>query len=143
MHVLGRDPQGEGFLSNYSALKPGDDHQAERVYIAPNVDWAKYTKMIVDPVMIWRGTEGRSRGLSQREAQIGELRQQNPHLEDALRQAQAASSAGADASSVAEYEAAKARIAELEQQLDAAKKENADLEEELEAAMAELEELQA
>lgn len=43
-------PQGVGFLSNYSNLKPGQQGQPQWVYVNPNVQWSKYTKVMIDPV---------------------------------------------------------------------------------------------
>lgn len=64
-----RHVEQEGFLSDYSVLKKGNEHQAEEVYVAEGVDWKKYDKVLLDPVTIWRGTESRSRGLSHEKAQ--------------------------------------------------------------------------
>ena len=42
-----------GFLSDYSALKPGGKDQALLVYIDPNVRWREYRAIMVDPVQFW------------------------------------------------------------------------------------------
>lgn len=44
-----------GFLSDYSQLKPGTEGQTLLVYINPNAQWSKYTKVILDPVQFWAG----------------------------------------------------------------------------------------
>jgi hypothetical protein len=45
--------QTTGFLSDYSELKPGKKDQMLLVYFAPDVDWAQYNKVILDPVQVW------------------------------------------------------------------------------------------
>ncbi len=35
----------------------------------PDVDWASYTKVLLDPVMLWRGDESRSDGVTAHDAQ--------------------------------------------------------------------------
>jgi hypothetical protein len=62
-------PQYTGFLPDYSLLQEGKKGQAERVYIKPDVDWAAYTKIMLDPVTIWRGKESQLNGISQQDAQ--------------------------------------------------------------------------
>lgn len=42
-----------GFLKDYSQLKPGAEGQTLLVYINPNAQWSKYTKVIIDPVQFW------------------------------------------------------------------------------------------
>ena len=39
-----------GCLGDYSQLQPGKEGQAALVYINPNAQWAKFTKVIIDPV---------------------------------------------------------------------------------------------
>lgn len=43
-----------GFLGDYSRLQKGGEGQAQLVYVAPQVTFSKYTKIIIDPVTIWR-----------------------------------------------------------------------------------------
>lgn len=62
-------PHYTGFLPDYSLLHEGKKGQAERVYIKPDVDWAGYTKIMLDPVTIWRGKESQLSGISQQDAQ--------------------------------------------------------------------------
>ena len=66
----GRVPKPAGFLSDYDRLVPGEGTQAERVWVRPDVAWADYDAILLDPVTIWRGTEARSRGLSGEDAQM-------------------------------------------------------------------------
>ncbi len=50
-----QDPSG--FLLDYSNLKEGGSGEAHLVYVDPNADWKTYTKIMIDPVQIWRGDE--------------------------------------------------------------------------------------
>lgn len=62
-------PKYTGFLPDYSLLRPGAAGQAERVYANPQAEWAKYTKVLLDPVTIWRGKGSQLKGVSQTDAQ--------------------------------------------------------------------------
>jgi hypothetical protein len=42
-----------GFLGNYSLLQPGGPGQANLRYVNPNVNWATYTKIMLEPVTFW------------------------------------------------------------------------------------------
>ena len=66
-----RDPDVNysGFLGDYSMLVKGGDKQAERRYVREGVDWASYDKVLLDPVMLWRGDQSREKGLSGHESQ--------------------------------------------------------------------------
>ena len=46
-----------GFLGDYSGLQKGGDGQALLVYVASQIEFSKYTKMIIDPVTIWRNAD--------------------------------------------------------------------------------------
>lgn len=53
-----RDVEEVGFLGNSaSLLEKGEDGDALRRYINPNADWRSYTKVILEPVMIWKDKE--------------------------------------------------------------------------------------
>ena len=58
-----------GFLTDYARLHKGNDHQAELVYVRPDVQWKRYDKMLLDPVTIWRSVNVGSKGVSQQDAQ--------------------------------------------------------------------------
>ena len=58
-----------GFLGDYSNLVKGDGEQAERRYLRPDVDWGSYDRVLLDPVMLWRGDESRHNGVSSHDAQ--------------------------------------------------------------------------
>ncbi len=62
-------PQYTGFLPDYSILQPGKKGQAERLYINPDADWAKYNKILLDPVTIWRGNASQLNNVSRADAQ--------------------------------------------------------------------------
>ena len=64
-----RNVQYSGFLGDYSKLVKGGDKQGQRRYVRPDVDWASYTKVLLDPVMLWRGDESRSDGVAAHDAQ--------------------------------------------------------------------------
>jgi len=46
-----------GFLKDYSLMKPGTGDQAKMLYIKPDVNWAKYTKVYIEPVELWKGDD--------------------------------------------------------------------------------------
>jgi len=46
-----------GFLGDYSKLHAGAEGQALMVYRAPNATIAHYTKIMIDPVTIWRDAD--------------------------------------------------------------------------------------
>src|SRR5689334_18070445 len=43
-----------GFLDDYSLLRPGPEGGFALVYRNPKVDWAKYDKVLLEPVTLWR-----------------------------------------------------------------------------------------
>ena len=43
-----------------SKLTPGKTGQVSLRYLAPNVDWSQYTKVMISPVTIWGGVEATS-----------------------------------------------------------------------------------
>lgn len=46
-----------GFLGDYSGLQKGGEGQAQLVYVASQIKFSKYTKIIIDPVTIWRNAD--------------------------------------------------------------------------------------
>lgn len=46
-----------GFLGSdvYALMKPGTGDQAKLRYVRPDVDWAKFTKVDIEPVQLWTG----------------------------------------------------------------------------------------
>lgn len=61
-----------GFLGDYSQLQKGESGQAKLIYIAPDVDWNKYTKLYIEPVELWKGDETNS--------PLGEMSQENQQM---------------------------------------------------------------
>jgi hypothetical protein len=49
-----RSVEPSGFLKNVSQLEEGGDDEALLVYFNPSADWARYDKIILEPVTVWR-----------------------------------------------------------------------------------------
>jgi hypothetical protein len=43
-----------GFLDDYSVLREGAPGQVALVYLNPKADWARYDKVLLEPVTLWR-----------------------------------------------------------------------------------------
>jgi hypothetical protein len=52
-----RDVQTEGFLRDYSQLKPGVGDEAQLIYINPKADWKKYNAVMIDSVTLWKSSK--------------------------------------------------------------------------------------
>ena len=69
-----RTVEPSGFLQDfYPQMREGKGDEALLVYRNPHVDWptkATYKKVLLDPVMIWRGKDSKSQGLDQKDAQV-------------------------------------------------------------------------
>jgi hypothetical protein len=52
-----RSTKTTGFLGDYSQLKPGKDGQALLVYINPRANFKSYTRILMDPVMLYASKE--------------------------------------------------------------------------------------
>ena len=48
-----------GFLKDYSQLRPGAAGEALLVYKNPNVDFGQYDKILMDPVKVYAGKDGK------------------------------------------------------------------------------------
>jgi Protein of unknown function (DUF3313) len=46
-----------GFLGDYSEMQKGVKDRAELYYMRPGVDWAKYTKIWIKPIELWRSDD--------------------------------------------------------------------------------------
>lgn len=58
-----RSVKHSGFLGDYSMLKKSDkEHQMLYRYINPKANWPSYSKIMLDPVLIWRRAELRQEG---------------------------------------------------------------------------------
>ena len=49
-----------GFLGDYSLLKKGDGHEANYIYIDQSVNWAKYTKIYIKNIDLWKSDDTNS-----------------------------------------------------------------------------------
>lgn len=69
-----RTVEPSGFLQDlYGQMREGKGDEALLVYRNPQVDWpekAAYRKMLLDPVMIWRGKDSKMQGLDPKDAQV-------------------------------------------------------------------------
>lgn len=50
--MRGKTAEQSGFLGDYSKLQPGQSGQAQLVYINPQANFAKYTKIMIDPISL-------------------------------------------------------------------------------------------
>ena len=50
-------PEVSGFLGDYSQLQEGTSGQARLVYWAQGVNWAKYTKVWIKPIELWKSDD--------------------------------------------------------------------------------------
>jgi hypothetical protein len=64
-----RSVQQSGFLGDYSMLREGKEGEALLVYKNPNVNWASYDKVLLDPVTVWMGADSQMKGMSPEDAQ--------------------------------------------------------------------------
>lgn len=64
-----RNVDYSGFLGDYAMLEKGGSGQAERRYVRPDTDWASYSKILLDPVTLWRGDESKREGTPPHDAQ--------------------------------------------------------------------------
>jgi hypothetical protein len=47
----------QGFLGDYSMLTPGAEGEAVLRYVNADADWAKYDKVLIEPVAVWRSAK--------------------------------------------------------------------------------------
>jgi hypothetical protein len=52
--------QPSGFLGDYSQMRKGTNDRANLVYFRPGVNWAKYTKIWIKPVELWKSDDPES-----------------------------------------------------------------------------------
>ena len=63
-----------GFLGDYSQLEKCGKGEALLFYRNPNVDFTSYTKIILDPISVWRDADSKTSELSEEDVQnLGEL----------------------------------------------------------------------
>ena len=60
-HEVRGSMEDSGFLKDYSLMKPGKGDQAKMVYFAPDVNWAKFTKVYIEPVELWHSDDPKSK----------------------------------------------------------------------------------
>lgn len=69
-----RSVEQSGFLGDiYPLLREGKEGEALLVYKPEKIDkarFARYTKILLDPVTVWRGEESRTKGISHEEVQV-------------------------------------------------------------------------
>ena len=56
-HQVRGTPEESGFLKDYSLMKPGKGDQAKLIYFAPDVNWAKFTKIYIEPIELWHSED--------------------------------------------------------------------------------------
>jgi hypothetical protein len=57
-HRVSESPKDfSGFLGDYSMLQPGTGDEANYIYIDKSVNWAKYTKLYIQNVDLWKSDE--------------------------------------------------------------------------------------
>ena len=52
-----RDQERSGFLGDYSMLRQGVGLEANYIYIDKSVNWAKYTKIWIKPIELWKSDD--------------------------------------------------------------------------------------
>lgn len=50
-------PEESGFLGDYSQMQKGLADHANLYYERPNVNWAKYTKVWIEPIELWKSDD--------------------------------------------------------------------------------------
>ena len=55
--VSEKETDFSGFLGDYSQLKQGDGKEANYIYISQSANWAKYTKVYIKPVELWKSND--------------------------------------------------------------------------------------
>jgi hypothetical protein len=71
-HQVRGSVEESGFLKDYSQLQPGTGDEAKLLYIAPAVNWAKYTRVYIEPIELWHSEDPDSKlgKLSQEKQQM-------------------------------------------------------------------------
>ena len=60
-HQVGESEKDfSGFLGDYSQLKKGDGNEANYIYIDKSADWAKYTKIYIKNIDLWKSEDTNS-----------------------------------------------------------------------------------
>ena len=64
-----RSVETKGFLKNYEQLQKGEKGQAHLVYINPNTDFKKYSKIYIAPIQAWSSKDSGLSGLDKKDIQ--------------------------------------------------------------------------
>jgi hypothetical protein len=56
-----KEEQQSGFLGDYSMLQKGEKGEANFIYVNTNANWAKYTKIWIKPIELWKSEDPDSR----------------------------------------------------------------------------------
>jgi hypothetical protein len=64
-----REVSTSGFLKDYSQLKPRESGEAKLLYINPEANFSKYSKIMFEPVTVWVGSDSKLAKLPQKEVQ--------------------------------------------------------------------------
>lgn len=49
--------RSNGFLADYSMLQPGEEGQMQQLYINPNLGLDQYSRILIEPVTVWRSPD--------------------------------------------------------------------------------------
>lgn len=52
-----------GFLENYSGIRPASDESGAWVYKKPGLDFKPYTKIMLDPLVLWPSSNSTYKGI--------------------------------------------------------------------------------
>ena len=59
-HQVSRDVKLSGFLGDYSQLQKGVKDRAVSYYENPSANWSKYTKIMIEPIQLWKSDDPNS-----------------------------------------------------------------------------------
>jgi hypothetical protein len=65
-----RTVEKSGFLGDYSQLREGGQGEAQLVYVKPGVTWARYDKVVIDPVTVWTSGDSTVAQVSEADRQL-------------------------------------------------------------------------
>lgn len=72
-HQVSETPKDfSGFLVDYSLLTKSDGNEANYIYIDHATDWAKYTKVYIKPVELWKSSDA--------DSQLGKLSHEDQQM---------------------------------------------------------------
>jgi hypothetical protein len=59
-HQMRGDVEESGFLKDYSQMQEGESGQAKLIYLSPDVNWAGYTRIYIQPFELWKSDDTNS-----------------------------------------------------------------------------------